>query len=53
MTVRELLGRIDSVELSEWMALYHLEAEDEKRRALRAKAAGKNKSRKPVRRRFG
>jgi hypothetical protein len=29
MTVRELLTRIDSQELSEWMAYYMLEAEEQ------------------------
>ena len=47
MTVRELLARTDSVELSEWMALYRIENEDRKRQTLRAQAEAKNRSRTP------
>lgn len=46
MTVRELLMRMDSRELSEWQALYMVEAEDHKRAGLRAKAAAANQARK-------
>ena len=30
MTVKELLGRIDSPEISEWIAFYNAEATDQK-----------------------
>lgn len=38
MTVDELLGRISSRELTEWMAFAHLEAEDRRLAELEAKA---------------
>tara|TARA_R110002110_G_scaffold115958_10_gene287252 strand:+ start:3647 stop:3802 length:156 start_codon:yes stop_codon:yes gene_type:complete len=49
MTVRELLARTDSVELSEWIALYQIEADEQKRQTLRAKAEAKNQARAPGR----
>lgn len=38
MTVRQLLSSMDSVELSEWMALHKIEHEDRTRAELEAKA---------------
>lgn len=40
MTVRELLSRISSRELAEWMAFYKLDMDDQRQAALEAKAAG-------------
>jgi hypothetical protein len=39
MTVAQLLGSVDSRELSEWMALYVLEGQERKQAELAAKAA--------------
>lgn len=38
MTVSELLQRISSAELSEWMALFELESEERRRAELGRKA---------------
>lgn len=38
MTVGELLHRISSRELAEWMAYYRIEADDERQRYLAHKA---------------
>ena len=50
MTVRELLNKVDSVELTEWLALWNLEVEEAKQAALAAKAAAKERE---LRRRRG
>ena len=42
MTVRELLHRMDSVELMEWRAYYRIMAEDAERAGLDRLAAEKN-----------
>lgn len=46
MTVRILLKQLDSKEITEWMAHYMNEAEDEKRAGLEAKARAGVKQRK-------
>lgn len=51
MTVAEMLGRISSRELSEWIAVYELEAEDSQRDELAVKAQGKLSARSPAGRR--
>jgi hypothetical protein len=45
MTVDELLGRISSLELTEWMALAKIEAEDARLRELakERRASGHNR----------
>jgi len=48
--VRELLNKVDSVELTEWLALWNLEVEEAKQAALAAKAAAKERE---LRRRRG
>ena len=45
MSVRELLARLDSRELSEWLALYRIEREERMRAELKARAvAGAHRS---------
>lgn len=46
MTVKEMLKRIDSLEITEHMAFMMNEAEDEKRAGLEAKARAGVKQRK-------
>jgi hypothetical protein len=38
MTVKELLARIDSTEITEWAALYKIEADEHKRERDKAKS---------------
>jgi hypothetical protein len=38
MTVADLLSRLTSSELAEWMAVYDIDAENEKRRGLEREA---------------
>ena len=45
-TVRELGSRMSSRELSEWIAVYILEAEEEQQRELEARAQAKLENRR-------
>ena len=44
MTVREMLARMDSAEITEWIAYFRLEAEDEMRKQEQADKATQNGS---------
>lgn len=46
MTVAELLGRISSAELAEWMALYKLEYDESLERGLEQRAVAKVEARR-------
>ncbi len=50
MSVGEMLGRMSSREIGEWLAYFQLEAEDYEQRQRVAKASGGVRSRKGRRR---